>query len=175
MFLLENKLQSFYEEIKKLNDVTFKIKDEEENQKFLEKFNFQKNNTLNTNTYGLTEGDTNIISEKSNAIYPIDSAKNENKKIEINKILIQNPNKSKLFNCKNEIDNNKKNDFINTPTDTMVKCDYEKKKIDKNNFNINNYEGNYKNEKNNTDDEEKYSDYDLVKLLFLSYFVRKKS
>ncbi len=172
MFLLENKLQSFYEEIKKLNDVTFKIKDEEENQKFLEKINMLKNNSLNTNTYGLTDGDTNIISEKSNANnLQIDSGKNENKKIEINKIIIQNPNKSKIFNGKNENEYNNKKDFINAHNKTIVKCNNDKKKFDINNkINISVKEGNINDKSYMNEDEEKISDYDLV-LLILLYFL----
>jgi len=132
MFLLENKLQSFYEDIKKLNEVTIKIKDDEEDQKFFEKLQTLKNNSLNNNTYGMTEGDTNIFSEKSNPSPNIESEKSEHKRLEINKILIQNPNRSKPFNGKNECDNNynnKKNNVINSPSETIVKCGENNKRI----------------------------------------------
>lgn len=129
MFLLENKLQSFYEDIKKLNEVTFKIKDDEEDKKFFEKLQTLKNNSLNTNTCGMTESDTNIFNEKSNP-YNIDSEKSEHKRLEINKILIQNPNKSKICNGKNECEpnKNKKINLINSPSGTIVKCGENKKR-----------------------------------------------
>ena len=153
MFLLENKLQSFYEEIKKLNEVTFKIKDEEENHNLIDIMKSLKNKSLDTNTYGLTEGETNMLSEKSNP-YPVDSGKIEYKKIEINKILIQNPNKSKVFNGKNENDVNKKNNCFNSPSETIIKCDYGKKRKDINSG------------KDETiDDGENISEYNLVSVL----------
>lgn len=128
MFLLENKLQSFYEDIKKLNEVSFKLKDNEEEQKFIEKLKPLKNNSLNTNTYGMTEGETNVYSEKSNPCH-IDSEKSGHRPVEINKILIQNPNKSKPFNGKNECEAyNKKQNVINSPSGTIIKCGERNKK-----------------------------------------------
>lgn len=124
LFLLENKLQSFYEDIKKLNEVTVKFnKEGEDDNKFFEKLNTKKNKTLNTNTYGNTQGDTNLFSEKSN-VYQVDPQQSENKNLEINKILIQNPNKSKLFNGKNEsqTNSNKHNQINNSPNGTIIKC-----------------------------------------------------
>jgi len=159
MFLLENKLQSFYEEIKKLNEVKFKIKENEDNHKFFEKMELlNKNNSLNTNTYGMIEGETNVLSEKSNTC-PIDSDKGENKKIEINKILIQNPNKSKIFNGKNEnYDVNKKIDINNSPSETIVKCENDKRKHELNHgFKVENIE--------------KESDFDLVIFSFFMNFL----
>ena len=51
------------------------------------------------------------------------SEKSENKNLEINKILIQYPNKSKDFNGKNEFEtHNKKQNIINSPIGTIIKC-----------------------------------------------------
>ena len=147
MFLLENKLQSFYEEIKKLNNINFKLTDVDEISKSIDKNKSTKNNSLNTNTNILTEDETNNKSDKSN-IAPINTSKRDDKKIEINKIIIKNPNKSKIFNGKNDNETNNNN---SSPTQTIIKCEYEKKWK---NINLE-----YKNENS---DEENIDDYNLV-------------
>lgn len=178
MFLLENKLQSFYEEIKKLNDFTFKIKNNKDGMEHLEKKTCINTNSLNTNTNYLTEGaETNVLTEKSQ-VKENESITSENKKIEINKIIIKNPNKSKVFSGKKEscdslihkshFNKNIKNTASeNSPSETIIKCDADN---NSDNLHIRKSDKNTNKSLNINLKDDDLSDYNLVKKFFRSFY-----
>lgn len=190
MFLLENKLQSFYEEIKRLNNTTFKMKDNEEELKALEKLRCSDSDSLNVNTNNLTEcADTNFLSEKLAAKGSDSIIQRENKKLEINDVYIEKINKAKVFPSKKDspesfcnkskhVNKQKKNLVSNnSPSETII--EYEDKSnsnsndiaINNDDIEKNNYKC-YKNINKKTNDKfeikeelDDISDYSLVNKL----------